>query len=485
MDVCGFREGFNLREYQTPIVDETLREFEEKARQNVFISLPQGTGKTIIALAALSKLINDNKVKKVLILIPRRVLVNQWVDKAQEMFYGLGLIKNPILSKESIDKTRGWLKHSGAVGIAMTMQSFKNIVKREYFTEKDFDIVIVDEAADLVISRDFIEGFRMSKYLKGLEKWQIPKLFILPYHVSEKKIIALINKFGKNSALIRKNVLEARLMCTVRDPIVIDDPLINIFVEKLQDEYKKAKTNVHRILDKYGIEGYRENIETLLNPETLDRLKKTYGLDAETCQQIQVLITKYILVQHVQKWFLYSGRSELSRSILSAQRDVSQWLSYEDKKLSRLMEEVKTRLSQGQKLYIFSQYVATAELIAEYLTDKLSLKPRDITIITGADEADSQFEKLSSFQKVGKVLVTTPVFDKGTDIPQADVIIVYTPPFSTEKLFQVVGRIRGGEVVFLAYRGIEEELTNQVADALRRNFASLSPSSLTKWLPEG
>jgi superfamily II DNA or RNA helicase len=104
MEVCGLREGFSLRDYQTLIVSETLKEFEEKSRQNVFISLPQGTGKTIIALAALSKLINENKVKKVLVLIPRRVLVNQWVDKAQEMFYGLGLIKNPTLSKESVEK---------------------------------------------------------------------------------------------------------------------------------------------------------------------------------------------------------------------------------------------------------------------------------------------------------------------------------------------------------------------------------------------
>lgn len=138
MDICGLREGFSLREYQTPIVNETLKEFEEKAKQNVFISLAQGTGKTIIALAALSKLVNDGKVRKVIVLIPRRVLVSQWVDRAQEMFYGLGLIKNPTLSKERIEKIRGWLKHSGAVGIAMTMQSFKSIIKKECFSEKDF-----------------------------------------------------------------------------------------------------------------------------------------------------------------------------------------------------------------------------------------------------------------------------------------------------------------------------------------------------------
>jgi superfamily II DNA or RNA helicase len=472
MEVCGLREGFRLRDYQTLIVSETLKEFEEKSRQNVFISLPQGTGKTIIALAALSKLVNENKVKKVLVLIPRRVLVNQWVDKAQEMFYGLGLIKNPTLSKESIEKTRGWLKHSGAVGIAMTMQSFKNVVRKEYFTEKDFDMVIVDEAADLVISKDFIDGFRMSKYLKGLEKWQIPKLFLLPYHVKEKKIEGLINKFGKDSSLIRRMVQEAQFAATVRDPIIIEDPRINIFVETLLKKYKKLKTEVHRVLDQYGIEGYRENLETLLNPDVLDRLRKVYGLDESTIQYLQVAIVKYILIQHIEKWFLYSNRSELSRSILSAQVDVENWLSYEDKKLNKLVEVVKSQIDNNRKVYIFSQYVSTAELITDYLAQKLTLKPRDIVLITGQDDAEEQYSKLDSFKRVGRILVTTPVFDKGTDIPQANAIIVYTPPLNTEKLFQVVGRIRGGEVLFLAYKGYEEDTMNQVADQLRRAFAS-------------
>jgi len=39
MDICGLREDFSLRKYQAPLVEETLKEFEEKAKQNVFISL--------------------------------------------------------------------------------------------------------------------------------------------------------------------------------------------------------------------------------------------------------------------------------------------------------------------------------------------------------------------------------------------------------------------------------------------------------------
>jgi superfamily II DNA or RNA helicase len=470
MDVCGFREGFSLRDEQKPIVEEALREFEEVDRQNVFISLPQGTGKTIIALAVLSKLINDGKVRRVLVLIPGRQLVKQWMDKANTMFYGLGLIEYAKLSKEDIHKIRGFWKHSGAVGVAMTVQSFKNVIKKEIFTEEDFDMVIIDEAADLVVSRDFIEGFRMSKYLKGMEKWQNKKLFLLPYHVAEKKIIGLMKKFGKNSKLIREMVKPPT--CTVQDPYVIDDPLINVFVETLQENYKKIKTSVHRLLNKYGVEGYRENLETLLNPDTLERLKMIYHLDEDTLQQIQISIVKYILIQHIEKWFLYSNRAELSRSILSAQHDVKVWLNNDDKKLNKLVEIVEKCLNENKKVYIFSQYLATAEYITDFLTKSLSLKPRDIVLITGLDDADAQYKKLSSFKDVGKILVTTPVFGKGTDIPEADVIVVYTPPLNIEKLSQVVGRIRGGEVIFLAYKGYEEEIMNLVAEQLRKALAS-------------
>jgi len=467
---CGPRENLKLRDYQEELVQEILSKLK-RGKHNIFLSLPQGTGKTIIALATLSELFNRNSLESVLVLLPRRVLVDQWVDRAQELFYGLGLMKNPTLSKMSIEKIRGWLKHSGAVGIAMTCHSFKNFIKKGYFSEEDFDMVIVDEAADLVVARDFIEGFRMSAFLKGLEKWRKPKILILPYHVSEKKIKRMMSKFGKQSYLIRRYIRIGQFICTVNDPIIVKDSFINIFVTALEERYRKIRTNVNRILDKYGIEGYKENLETLLNPKTLERLKNIYHLDDETLQQIQIMIAKYILIQHVKKWFLYSNREELSRSILASQKDVEEWLKHEDKKLLMLEKVVKSYLERNYKIYIFSQYIATAKLIADFLLKRLKLKPRDLILITGLDE--NQYIKLDSFKRAGRILITTPVFDKGTDIPQADVIIIYTPPMSTERLLQIVGRIRGGEITLLAYEGYEEEIIDQVADKLRQAFAKV------------
>jgi len=358
---AGFREGFRLWDFQTDLAKRILSAFSDFKNANVFLSLPQGTGKTIITLYALSDLVNTGRCNKVLILLPRRTLVDQWVERAQEMFYGLGIMKNPPLSKENIQKIRGWLRHSGAVGMAMTVHSFKNCFKKEYFTEDDFDTVIVDEAADLVVSKDFIEGFRMSRYLKGLEKWKLPKMLVLPYHVSEKKIHALVRKFGKESVLIRETIKDPSLrplQYTVYDPILIDDPPINVFTRTLDKYYHKTKTNVHRILNKYGIEGYRENLETLLNPLTMKRLKERYHIDEETEKQIQILIAKYILMSHLMRWFLYSNREELERSILASQSLVEKWLSYDDKKLATLTEVVKSYIHEDKKVYIFSRYVA-------------------------------------------------------------------------------------------------------------------------------
>lgn len=476
---AGFRKGFHLWDFQADLAKRILSVFQNSKNANVFLSLPQGTGKTVIALYALSELVNTSYSSRVLVLLPRRTLVDQWIERAQEMFYGLGIMKNPTLSKENIKKIRGWLRHSGAVGMAMTVHSFKNYFKKMYFTEEDFDTVIVDEAADLVVSKDFIEGFRMSRYLKGLEKWKCPKMLVLPYHVSEKKIHALVGRFGKDSVLIRETIKDPSLrplQYTVFDPILIDDPPINVFAQTLDKYYRKTKTNVHRILNKFGIEGYRENLETLLNPLTMKRLKERYHIDEETEKQIQILISKYILMSHLMRWFLYSNREELERSILASQSLVEKWLSYDDKKLDTLTEVVKSYLHEDKKVYIFSRYVATAHLIASHLKEKLGLRRRDVVVITGADT--DQYLKLDSYKKVGRILVSTPVFDKGTDIPEANVMIVYTPPFSVEKLFQVTGRIRGGEIIFLAYKGYEEELSESITDSLRKAFAEARGETL-------
>jgi superfamily II DNA or RNA helicase len=95
---CNPSESLELRNYQVDLIREILRHLS-RGKTNIFVSLPQGTGKTIIALSALCDLLNENNLDSILVLLPRRALVDQWVDRAKEMYYGMSLLKNPTISR--------------------------------------------------------------------------------------------------------------------------------------------------------------------------------------------------------------------------------------------------------------------------------------------------------------------------------------------------------------------------------------------------
>lgn len=79
---------------------------------------------------------------------------------------------------------------------------------------------------------------------------------------------------------------------------MIDDPPINVFTRTLDKYYRK--TNVHRILNRYGIEGYRENL-TLMNTFVMKRLIEGYHIDEETERQTQTLTSKYIIMGRLNR----------------------------------------------------------------------------------------------------------------------------------------------------------------------------------------
>jgi len=133
--------------------------------------------------------------------------------------------------------------------------------------------------------------------------------------------------------------------------------------------------------------------------------------------------------------------------------------------LEKLKEIVENLLNEGKKIYIYSEYISTAEMIFSYLKENLNLKDEEIELITG--NVEDQYIRLDNFKKKGKILISTPVFDKGTDIPEVNSAIIFTLPRNIERLHQIKGRIRGGEIITLAYKGYEEEIIKQIVQLLR------------------
>lgn len=473
------KSGFKgtLEPLQTEITKEVENYLKETHNKNFFISLRQGAGKTIIALNILSELKNKGVVKKALVLIPRSNLVGHWAKECNKMFFGLSIIANPTLSKKGIEKILPQVHNNEVDGFATTIQSFRNFVRKGYIQEKDFDIVIVDEASDLVVAKDFFEKFRMSNYASGLEQWnKTIKLFLMPHQVREDKIEALTNRFGsKITKVIRKEVTSdsGRLTYNVHDPLIVDDAYVNEFVEVIQGFYSDTRRKVVRFLKQKRIKGFEENLETLVSPYLIARLKKNYGLTDTDINLLNTLISKYILFKHIKNWFLYSNREDIGRSILAEQVNVSRWLKQEDKKLAILIQLLKEQLKEEKKIFIYSQYVSLAKFLFNLIKKELGLTDNEIYVVTGEDQ-DDQSDKLERFIEEGKILIATPVFDKGTDIGGKIVgkkaVILFTPPYNKDNLLQVAGRIRGGDVYTLAYRGFEEDQLTPIVEMLKEKF---------------
>lgn len=466
-NISILKENIKLYSHQEYYIKNIIEKIKQTNIYNYFISLPQGAGKTLLSLAIFSKLLNKGSVHTTLVLAPRKILVDQWVEEAQKMFVGLKILKDPTISKSNVGKTRTILKRTSASALAMTIHSFKNYKTKGYLREEDFDLVIIDEASDSALAKDFLDKFRMSYYLEGLEKWKTLKLLVFPKEVDEEKLRAMIDKFDRFRSMLIQEEPESieKLEYIIKDPILIDDPLVDKFTRILDKEYRALRSNVLKMLKKHGIKGYTENLETLLRYKTIRRVKKLYHVNNKNLKAIQTTIIKYILIKHLRKWILYSNRKEIQRTIFSSQYEVKEWLSYKDKKLLKLSEIIQNILEEQKKVYIYSEYISTANMLSDYLSDKLNLDHNKIKVITGL--TDDQYLELEKFKDSGKVLISTPVFDKGTDIPEVDIAIIFTPPRNIEKIHQIKGRIRGGEVIMLAYRGYEQEIITQIINQLR------------------
>ena len=473
------KSGFKgtLEPLQIEITKEIESYVKDTHKKNFFISLKQGAGKTIIALNILSELKNKGLVKKALVLIPRSNLVGHWAKECNKMFYNLSILPNPTLSKKGIEKILPQIHNQEIDGFATTIQSFRNFVKKGYIREEDFDLVIIDEASDLIVAKDFFEKFRMSNYAYGLEQWKKPmKIFLMPHQVREDKIEALVEKFNpKLTEVIRREVTSdsGRLTYNVHNPILIDDGFVNEFIEVIQSFYSDTRRKVVRFLKQKRIKGFEENLETLVNPYLVSKLKKNYRLTDGDINLLNTLISKYILFKHIRNWFLYSNRVDIERSILAEQIEVNKWLKQEDKKLAVLIKLLKEQVAEEKKVFIYSQYVSLARFLFNLIKKELNLSEKDIYVVTGEDQ-DDQSDKLEDFIEEGKILIATPVFDKGTDIggkiKGKKAVILFTPPYNKDNLFQVAGRIRGGDIYTLAYRGYEEEQITPLINILRDKF---------------
>ena len=150
------RSKYDMHDYQRGLVDYILR------HRRCGLYLPMGRGKTLIALSAVRQMMYSWDARRVLIVAPKRVAKNVWLQEmaAWEHLHGMRLESGLIMGSVK-DRIRGMDKIKQGINVSViSRDAIAWLSKQEI--DAPFDTVIVDEAQSF-------KGYSSARF-KGLAK---------------------------------------------------------------------------------------------------------------------------------------------------------------------------------------------------------------------------------------------------------------------------------------------------------------------------
>ncbi|RZK17123.1 MAG: DEAD/DEAH box helicase, partial [Flavobacterium sp.] len=133
-------------------------------------AMATGTGKTLTSIYCLIEKYKETKFQKNIIVVPGKELVRQWAAELEESNFKniyLWYSENSRLKKDIAEIK--YLKHSDALNIVITYDSFKESSEFEKLFKKDYTnwILVFDEAHNMG-ARAFMESLQNAKIKKRI-----------------------------------------------------------------------------------------------------------------------------------------------------------------------------------------------------------------------------------------------------------------------------------------------------------------------------
>jgi len=198
--LISLKETFTPTEWQKRAIDFIIN----TKKRNGIIKAPTGSGKTIFAYFLLNKL----KVPAI-IVVDRDVLVEQWIERAKNVFEDVKIEK---LSSKNID----YVDKNDSHFLVTTVQFLISLIKKDYkryrelFDKSIYNAVIYDEAHTTSAAKAFAKSvslFPNFYYIFGLTA--TPEINNFPMHkFTIGHVIVDAEKFGYRNAL--KNLLQVK-----------------------------------------------------------------------------------------------------------------------------------------------------------------------------------------------------------------------------------------------------------------------------------
>lgn len=356
-------------------------------RDGAVVSLPTGTGKTLIAVIWAKELLEKKAVKRILVLEPTRILVEQVADFFKKT---MGVEAKAIHGVYSKQKRRDmWFKALVAVATPETALS-----DLEYISEAEYDAVIVDECHHTTGKDAYA---KLMGRTRGLFKKRLGlTAYIPPTRVKE----------------IEEYIGEIRYWSW-------SDPRIKPYVPAWIGEVYETELN---------------NYEKKLLEELEEIRNKLYGRDRG-------------LVQTAIRWFVRDGALALRESINKPTRlaeliaPIRQELMNNNirpaHKLDGLVRVLRDHEGYFHKAIVFVDRVIVAEYIAK------QLKEYNPVAIYGKakmkDDVRKVLEKARHHDT--KLIVSTSAGEEGLDLPEGDLLVIWSNVASPLRFIQRHGRI--------------------------------------------
>ncbi len=407
--------------------EETARKVLKRFRGRALLSDEVGLGKTIEASIVLKEYIQRSMVKSALILTPTS-LVSQWKDELRTKF-GLD-----FLSTDDPDHRKKGNRFWQAPFILASINLAKSKKNFSLVTEREYDLVIVDEAHHLK-NRNTLNW----KLVNALKKRFLLLLTATPVENNLMELYNLITllKPGqlKTASEFRKEFM------TRGDPT---DPQNRSRLKELLGEVMIRNT---RALAKIG-----------LPPRFAHTIRVDPGKsEKELYERITVLVQDINTADGVgSKLLLKNLLAEAGSSSHAVNMTLSRMLykknlllqhqkevqainnlcrSMDDSRKSRVL--LKLIRSSSEKKIVFVKYLGTLD----HLSNFLSWNKIPHSLFHGRLNNRSKDEQIKKFKEETDILLTTEIGGEGRNLQFCHQMINYDLPWNPMKIEQRIGRI--------------------------------------------
>ncbi len=454
--------------------------------QNTLVVAPTGLGKTIVAVLLIAYIYDPKK--NILLLSPTKPLITQH-KKSLEEILTIDSQKIKLLTGTTTQEKRKEIYKQKGLIICATPQTIRNDILKGFIEEKDYNLIIFDEAHRGVGNYSYVEiSSYFNENIKRLGLTASPG-------ANRKKIQEVADNLKIKHVEIR----------TETDQDVVDylkEIDLEIVFTELDEVSRKVSTLFESFifekvtfLNKLNIrisKNYTKKQILQAQAIILDRIQKTqnkllYVALSQTASILKVYHAKELIEtqgfvstkKYLDKLFKEAQEKKASRAlkqIVNHENICKAYTSllnidpkkqiYSKQKL--LVDYVKNFLKNNlkSKILVFNNFRENANLLVELLN-----KEKNICSVRFVGQATKVLDKgltqkqqsqiIQEFREnKHNVLVCTSVGEEGLDIPSVDLVVFYDAVASEIRAIQRrgrTGRFSAGKVVLLLNKGTIDE----------------------------